>query len=118
MTNWHRLRVTGAVWYGLVSITTEAKMEKNEVSIQEARLFKHMNKIGQSKWVTSKDAAKDSGVNARTARMLLLKLTRMGILECAEVFPAHRYRMAEKAGKRNGGYVTRLEQVCEIFGLQ
>jgi hypothetical protein len=50
--------------------------------------------------------------------MLLLKLTRMGILECAEVFPAHRYRMAEKAGKRNGGYVTRLEQVCEIFGLQ
>lgn len=91
-------------------------MEKNEVSIHEAKLFIALQKTGQT-WITSKDAAKASGVAERTARSHLLKLSQMGIAECAEVFPGHRYRLAAKADKRNGGYMRRLQMACEVFAL-
>lgn len=91
-------------------------MEKNEVSIHEAKLFIALRQSGKQ-WMTSKDVAKASGVAERTARSHLLKLSQMGIAECAEVFPGHRYRMAEKAAKRNGGYLHRLQKACEVFAL-
>ena len=91
-------------------------MEKNEVSIHEAKLFLALRKAGQ-KWITSKEVAKASGIRERTARAHLLKLATLGIIECAEVFPGHRYRIAAKADKRNGGYLRRLESACEVFGL-
>ena len=91
-------------------------MEKNEVSIHEAKLFIALQKSGRA-WVTSKGVAAASGVAKRTARSHLLKLSQMGIAECAEVFPGHRYRMAEKTDKRNGGYLRRLQEACGVFGL-
>jgi DNA-binding CsgD family transcriptional regulator len=91
-------------------------MEKNEVSIHEAKLFVALAKNG-TEWRTSKELAKVAGLNERTARAHCYKLAKLGLVDTAEVFPAHRYRMADKADKRNGGYVRRLRAACEVFGL-
>lgn len=92
-------------------------MERNEVSIHEAKLFWAF-RAQPATWSTSKEMGERSGISPRTARAHCLKLTTLGIVDVAEVFPAHRYRLAEKADKRNGGYVRRLEFACEVFGLQ
>jgi Fic family protein len=92
-------------------------MEKNEVSLHEAKLFLVLRNL-KAGWITSREAAKASGIAARTARAHLLKLAQIGIVEQAEVFPAHRYQLASKADKRNGGYLRRLEAACEVFGLE
>lgn len=55
-------------------------MERNEISSHEARLFLALQDAG--KWLTSKEVAKAAGV--------------------AEVFPAHRYRLPEKAMNEGG----------------
>jgi hypothetical protein len=46
-----------------------------------------------------------------------LKLVNLGIFDQAEVFPAHRYRLAEMADKRNKGYALRIEQAMSVFGI-
>lgn len=89
-------------------------MERNEISIHEVRVFQFL-KGGGDKWVTAKDVAAAASVASRTARAHLLKFVKLGIADQAEVFPAHRYRMAEKASKRNAGYMLRLESACEVF---
>lgn len=91
-------------------------MEKNEVSLHEVRVFIALENLGTA-WATSKEIARASAVAERTARAHLLKLSKLGIAETAEMFPAHRYQLAAKAGKRNGGYLRRLQQAREIFGL-
>jgi hypothetical protein len=40
------------------------------------------------------------------------------IVDQAEVFPAHRYRLSKKARKRNINYIQRLERAAEVFGLK
>jgi len=91
-------------------------MEKNEISLHEVKLFLALQK-NVAQWMTSKELAKASGVAERTARAHCYKLAKLGLVDTAEVFPAHRYRMAEKADKRNGGYLQRLQAACEVFGL-
>jgi hypothetical protein len=68
-------------------------------------------------YVCAKEIAEKSGVAQRTARAHALKLVNLGIFDQAEVFPAHRYRLAETADKRNKGYALRLEQAMSVFGL-
>jgi predicted ArsR family transcriptional regulator len=92
-------------------------MESNEISIHEAKLFLALKKTGEQ-WTTSKELAKQAGVADRTARAHLVKLVKLNLADVAEVFPAHRYRYAEKASKRNAGYVNRLERAAEVFGLK
>ena len=53
----------------------------------------------------------------RTVRAHLRKLVSLGVLDVAEVYPGHRYRLAEKASKRNAGNVQRLQSVASVFGL-
>lgn len=91
-------------------------MEKNEVSIHEARIFS-VFLANPKEWLTSKEIAGKADVAQRTARAHCLKLVRLSILDQAEVFPAHRYQLAEKADKRNRGYFDRMKQAMEIFGL-
>lgn len=57
------------------------------------------------------------GVAPRTIRHLTLKLVRLGIVEQAEVFPGHRYRLSAHAKQRNRGYLDRLEATAEVFGV-
>jgi hypothetical protein len=46
-----------------------------------------------------------------------LKLVRLGIVDQAEVFPAHRYRLSTHAAKRNRGYADRITRAAEVLGI-
>lgn len=91
-------------------------MERNEISVHEARFFAALV-ANREQWLTSKDLAEKAAISGRTARAHALKLVRLGIVDQAEVFPAHRYRLSDKAAKRNVGYTQRLQKACEVFGL-
>ncbi len=89
-------------------------MESNEISLHELKIYKSMS---LEQWLTSKEVAKSSGVADRTARHHLLRLVKLGVLDQAEVFPAHRYRLSKFADKRNASYKIRLDQAAEVFGV-
>jgi hypothetical protein len=89
-------------------------MEHNEVSFHEVRVY--LAYKSATGWLTAREVAAKSGVAERTARAHSLKLVKLGVLDQAEVFPAHRYRIAGKAAKRNAGYLRRLENACAVFG--
>jgi DNA-binding IclR family transcriptional regulator len=90
-------------------------MEHNEISEHQARIFRFMQQ--HNDWLTSQQVAQGAGVAGRTARQHLLRLVRLGLLDQAEVFPGHRYRLSSKADKRNVAYLKRLETACEVFRL-
>lgn len=91
-------------------------MERNEVSRHEIAVYKVLRDAGQT-WVTSGDIAERAQVAPRTARAHALKLVKLGLVDQAEVFPAHRYRLSEYADKRNRGYVDRLSRAAEALGV-
>ena len=93
------------------------RMEKNEVSIHEVRVYVTLTS-SKNKWLSNSEiAAMTSGVALRTVRAYTLKFVKAGLLDQAEVFPSHRFRWAEKAGKRNIGYLQRLDHAREVFGI-
>jgi len=86
------------------------------VSLHEVKVFgvfESQPKI----WITSNEVASAAGVAQRTARAHCLKLTKLGMLDLAEVFPAHRYRLSAKASKRNTAYHQRLAHAKDVFGI-
>jgi predicted ArsR family transcriptional regulator len=90
-------------------------MERNEVSVHQARIYVAIKNAAG--WVTNREIAKSASVAERTARQHTLNLVKLGVLDLAEVFPAHKYRLSEKASKRNAAYVNRLESAREVFAL-
>ena len=90
-------------------------MERNEISLHEIKIYHALEKQGTA-WSTSKKLASLSGIAERTARAHLLKFVKLNIVDVAEVFPAHRYRLAEKADKRNTAYMVRIKRASEVFG--
>lgn len=91
-------------------------MERNEISLHEVKIYRAL-KDGKGKWLTNADIkASIEGVSARTVRAHTLKLVRLGLIDQAEVFPAHRYRLSDKADKRNPAYTIRLEKAADVFG--
>jgi hypothetical protein len=92
-------------------------MEKNEISFQEVQVYAALAEA-KGKWLTNAEICKQvDNVSARTVRAVTLKFTRLGLVDLAEVFPAHRYRWSEKAGKRNASYTLRLQNAREVFGV-
>ena len=92
-------------------------MEQNEVSLHELEVFR-VFAMSPQKWMSNSDVSSlVASVSPRTVRAKTLKLTSMGILDCAEVFPSHRYRLADKAQRRNGGYWDRLVKAAEVLGV-
>lgn len=91
------------------------KHERSEISDKEAKFFLALKKA--TGWTTAKELSVEAGCSERTGRMYALKFVRLGLADLAEVFPAHRYKFAEKAQRRNAAYVQRMEQVVEVFGL-
>lgn len=90
-------------------------MERSEVSEHEIKVFGVLA-AAPSAWFTNADiAAKVKGVSPRTVRAHTLKLVRLGLVDQAEVFPAHRFRLAPTAAKRNRGYLQRLQEAAAIF---
>lgn len=90
-------------------------MERNEISIHEARAYLAFRTA--EGWMTSKDLAARAGIAPRTARLHALRFVQLGIVDQAEVFPGHRYRLSPNARNRNLAYLQRLEQACDIFAL-
>lgn len=91
--------------------------ERNEISRHEVEVFRVLLANGKS-WKTNKElAAECQAVAPRTVRAMTFKFVHLGILDQAEVFPGHKYRLSEKAEKRNRGYVDRLRQVADVFGV-
>ena len=88
-------------------------MERSEISLHEVRLYKTLS---EKEWFTVKTVAEKAKIAARTASLHLKRLSDLGIVDVAEVYPGHRYRLSNKADKRNSGYLNRLKQACEIFG--
>ena len=90
-------------------------MESSEVSLHLLKVYNFI--CDQKQWITAKDIAEGAGIAHRTARAHVLRLVRLGIVDQAEVFPAHRYKLSKLATKRNKAFVQRLEQAREVFGL-
>ena len=91
-------------------------MEKNEISLQEVKVYTALI-AAKGKWLTNAEICKQvDGVSLRTVRAVTLKFTKLNLIDLAEVFPAHRYRWAAKAEKRNASYALRLQQAAEVFG--
>lgn len=91
--------------------------ERNEISRHEIEVFRVLLLNAQS-WKTNRElAAECQAVAPRTVRAMTFKFVHLGILDQAEVFPGHKYRLADKAAKRNRGYVDRLRRVAEVFGV-
>ena len=90
-------------------------MERNEISVHQVRIYVALKDANA--WMTNKQIAELAGVAERTARQLTFNLVKLGVLDLAEVFPAHKYRMSEKASKRNASYVNRLELARSVFSL-
>jgi DNA-binding IclR family transcriptional regulator len=91
-------------------------MERSEVSRHEVSVYRALEAAGTS-WISSREIAERAAVAPRTARAHVLKLVRLGIVDQAEVFPGHRYRLAEHADKRNRGYFDRLMRAAEVLGV-
>lgn len=88
-------------------------METSEISLHQVRIYRF---VAQHKgWITAKEIAGGANVGDRTARSHALRFVRLGIFDQAEVFPAHRYRLSELAGKRNKAFLQRLDEAAEIL---
>jgi hypothetical protein len=92
-------------------------MENNEVLAQEVKVLIALLE-NKNKWLPNIEiSALVDGVARRTIRAYRLKFVKAGLLDQAEVFPSHKFKWAEKAGKRNIGYLQRLEKAREVFAL-
>jgi len=89
-------------------------MERNEISLHEVKVYRVL-KGSPEKWFTNAEIAEAGGLKKRTARTHTLRFANLGIIEQAEVFPSHKFKFSAKAGKRNGGFLKRLELADELF---
>lgn len=86
--------------------------ETNEVSIHAVRVF---TALEAGTWMTAAQLATEAKVAPRTARLYCRRFVDAGIVELAELYPQHRYRLAPKADRRNKAYVLRLRQARDAF---
>jgi len=90
-------------------------MEQNEISVHQVRIASCLRDSGI--WMTNADIAKAANVSKRTARLHTHRLTQLGLLDQADVYPGHRFRWSNKADKRNTAYLQRLERAFEAFNM-
>ncbi len=107
----------GVSWHELAETGKLIAVERNEVSRHEVAVYQTLARHMDT-WLTSVEIAQAAEVAPRTARAHALKLVQLGLLDQAEVFPAHRYRLSEYASNRNRGYVDRITRAAEVFGIE
>lgn len=91
-------------------------MENNEISQHEVLIFKALE-ANKGRWVTNGEIAKAvAPIAERTVRHHTKRFVDLGLVDLAEVFPAHKYRLSEKAMQRNAAYTKRLQTAIEVFG--
>lgn len=88
--------------------------ERSEISLHEVKVFRCL-RDSDSKWFTNSEIAAECKISERTVRSHTLRFVKLGILDQAEVFPAHRYKYSQKANRRNVAYLQRLERADEVF---
>lgn len=91
-------------------------MEKNEISLHQVKIFLYVK--GAGRWVTNQEIAAATTFSNRTIRFHTKHMVELGLFDHAEVFPGHRFRLAEKPEVRNKGYLLRITQAIEVFGLK
>lgn len=89
--------------------------ERSEVSAHEVRAFLAIR--NHPGWMTHEDLALAAKISKRTARAYSKKWLKLGMIDLAEVFPAHRIRWAQQANRRNASYLQRLEEATKVFAL-
>jgi hypothetical protein len=93
-------------------------MERNEISRHEVEVYRVLRAAGQT-WLNNADIAdRADRVAPRTVRATTHKLVNLGVVDQAEVFPGHRFRIADRAGQRNREYLDRLHRAAEVLGVQ
>ncbi len=100
------------VWHALAL----CGMERSEISLHEVKVYQAL-KNHPDKWMTNHDIAELVGISERTVRLHSRRFVTLGLLDLAEVFPAHRFRWSSKDSRRNKSYVLRIEHAVEAFGL-
>lgn len=90
-------------------------METSEISLFEIQVYQFL-KQNKDTWVSNSDIMKHTHLVPRTVRQKTRKLVDLGLVDEAEVFPGHLFRMSGMAGKRNLAYLKRLEQTIAIMG--
>jgi transposase len=88
-------------------------METNEISHHQVRTFLWLEKT--KGWRSNREIAKGANISERTARMFTARWVALGILDQAEVFPGHRYRLSDQAENRNKSYVLRIREAASVF---
>ena len=88
--------------------------EKGEISAHEVRIYRLMSEA-PARWFTAQEVSDEAKVARRTAGLHTLRFSKLGLVDQAEVFPAHRYRWSEFAGKRNKSYLQRLDAAADII---
>lgn len=88
-------------------------MEKAEISIHQWKIYDCL--VKSQTWMSNKDIAQKTGVSLRRVGFHTNNLVQLGILDQAEVYPGHRFKISNRADKRNTGYLRRLVQAGEIF---
>lgn len=85
------------------------------ISIHEVSVVRA---LADGAWRTSKEIAQLAEVADRTARHHCLRLSNLGVLDQAQVFPGHRYRLSGEAGQREGAYMKRLKAAAVALNME
>jgi hypothetical protein len=101
-----RWRLSGTEWDA---------METNEISLHQVKIFEFVRKA--DRWVTMKDVVAATGSRRETVGNHLRRFVSLGLMDQAEVWPGHRFRVSVLAEKRNKAMLERLDRAKEIFGV-
>jgi hypothetical protein len=99
-------------------------MESIQISAQQARVFSLLKAVALESnspaqcWLTNREIElRLKDVNLRTIRLHTSKLAKLGVFEEAVVFPAHKYRVSDKAQQLNPSYLARLAEAAKLHGV-
>lgn len=91
------------------------KYERAEISWHEVKIFAALS---EKKWMTVYDVSKKSGIPRKTCQNHMLRFCHLNLVDLAEVFPRHHYRLSKLIAKRNLSYLTRLKHAAEVLGVR
>ena len=111
----------GSYWSGTSrmappAFTPRAAGGRGGMSAQEIAVFRTLMQAGKD-WLSSREIAQDATpvVAPRTVRAILKGYADRGIVEWAQAFPGHRYRLSSNAP--GSEYASQVRRTAEVLGL-
>jgi len=89
--------------------------ERAEVSWHEVKIFAALS---DKKWMTVYDVSKKSGIPRKTCQNHIKRFCNLNLVDLAEVFPRHYYKLSKMIAKRNLSYLTRLKHAAEVMSIR